>query len=55
MELERDTGLKQPPCWCMQVDFNRAALERLPLAARGLACICSACATRAPQVTTAPA
>lgn len=46
MEVERATGLKQPPCWCTQVDFNRELLEGLPAEARGLACICQACATR---------
>ena len=46
MEAERVTGVKQDPCWCTQVDFNRAVLERIPTAARGKACICRACATR---------
>jgi hypothetical protein len=49
MEVESATGLKQPPCWCTQVDFNRNLLERLPAEARGLACICQACAAR-PQI-----
>jgi hypothetical protein len=49
MEVESATGLKQPPCWCTQVDFNRDLLERLPAEARGLACICQACAAR-PQI-----
>ena len=35
LEVERATGLKQPPCWCTQVDFNREVLERLPPEARG--------------------
>jgi len=46
MELERASGVKQPPCWCTQVDFNREVLEAIPQGARGLACICRACATR---------
>lgn len=48
MEAERLTGVKQGPCWCTQVDFNRAALDAIPAAARGKACICRACATQAP-------
>jgi hypothetical protein len=51
MEVERATGLKQPPCWCTQVDFNRELLGSLPGEARGLACICQPCAAR----PTAPA
>lgn len=46
MEAEKESGLKQPPCWCTQVDFNREALDAIPAAARGQACICQACATR---------
>ena len=46
LEVERVTGLKQPPCWCTQVDFNREVLERLPPEARGQACICQACAAK---------
>ncbi|WP_298932505.1 cysteine-rich CWC family protein [uncultured Ramlibacter sp.] len=45
MEAARVTGQEQPPCWCMQVDFQRAVLLQIPSAARGLACICRACAT----------
>jgi len=44
MELERETGQPQPPCWCTQVDFQREALSRIPAQARGQACICSSCA-----------
>ena len=46
LEVERATGLKQPPCWCTQVDFNREVLECLPPGNRGLACICQACAAK---------
>jgi hypothetical protein len=45
MEIERETGAQQPPCWCTQVDFNQAVLERIPSNARRLACVCQACAT----------
>ena len=53
MQAERLTGVKQGPCWCTQVDFNRAVLARIPEAARDKACICQACATR--PVTWQPA
>ncbi|WP_332777026.1 cysteine-rich CWC family protein [Polaromonas sp.] len=46
MEVERSTGVKQPPCWCTQVKFEHAVLERIPPQARRLACVCRACATR---------
>jgi hypothetical protein len=46
MEIQNATGVKQPPCWCTQVDFSREMLERIPARARRLACICEACATR---------
>ncbi|MBI5275039.1 MAG: cysteine-rich CWC family protein [Burkholderiales bacterium] len=43
METERETGVKQPPCWCTQVDFSAELLASLPPDAKGLACICAAC------------
>jgi hypothetical protein len=43
MEIERATGEPQPPCWCVSETFPPALLARLPEAARGAACICSAC------------
>jgi len=48
MEIERETGQAQPPCWCMQADFGKAPLTNLPEDMRGLACICMRCATGAP-------
>ena len=45
MEVEHSTGVKQPPCWCTQVKFEQATLERIPPQARRLACICRACAS----------
>jgi hypothetical protein len=48
MEIERETGQSQPPCWCMQVDFSKAPLTNLPESMRGLACICQRCATGTP-------
>jgi Cysteine-rich CWC len=44
MELERETGRPQPPCWCTQADFDPQALRALPEEARGRACICHGCA-----------
>ena len=44
MEVERATGIEQPPCWCTQANFSKELLERLPAEARGQACICAACA-----------
>lgn len=43
MERERQTGVPQGPCWCVTESFDPALLARLPTAARGKACICSAC------------
>ncbi|MCB2026265.1 MAG: cysteine-rich CWC family protein [Ottowia sp.] len=44
MELEKATGQPQPPCWCTRATFDPAALAAIPAEARGLACLCSACA-----------
>jgi hypothetical protein len=44
MEVERATGEVQPPCWCTEVDFDAALLDRVPEPARRRACICPACA-----------
>ena len=48
MEIERESGVKQGPCWCTGVDFGADLLARLPPQAQGQACICAACAR--PQV-----
>jgi len=32
-------------CWCCDVEMPKAVLERIPEAARGVACICRECAT----------
>ena len=50
MEAGRLTGVQQPPCWCTQVKFDPAALALLPAQARGIACICEACATAKPRL-----
>ena len=44
MEVQRETGQPQPPCWCTQVDFGAELLARVPADAQRLACICPACA-----------
>lgn len=44
MEVERETGVQQPPCWCTGVDFSPGLLARVPEAARDRACICEHCA-----------
>jgi hypothetical protein len=46
MEVVRETGIAQPPCWCTGVDFSSELLARIPVAAQGQACICAACAAR---------
>jgi len=32
-------------CWCFTAEISRQALERIPEAARGVACLCASCAT----------
>jgi Cysteine-rich CWC len=46
-QRQRDTGRPQPPCWCMEADFSRDLLARVPAGQRGLACICARCALQA--------
>lgn len=47
MEVERATGVKQPPCWCTEASFDAALLAGIPAQARDIACICPACAQAA--------
>ncbi|SEB21067.1 cysteine-rich CWC family protein [Variovorax sp. YR216] len=49
MDVERETGQKQPPCWCMAAEFSFSPelLARVPQEKRGLACICARCAALA--------
>jgi hypothetical protein len=47
MEIQRETGEPQPPCWCTQVDFSAELLARVPPAQRRRACICASCAQEA--------
>jgi len=43
-QVERTTGVKQPPCWCNQATFGAELLARVPESARRKACICASCA-----------
>jgi hypothetical protein len=47
MEAQRMNGIQQPPCWCIQATFTAELLARIPPPARGLACVCAACAAEA--------
>ncbi|MDD2881173.1 MAG: cysteine-rich CWC family protein [Rhodoferax sp.] len=47
MEVERATGVKQPPCWCTQTQFSAELLNKIPEAARGVACLCATCVNEA--------
>jgi hypothetical protein len=47
MEIERETGVKQGACWCVNMDFGADLLAQVPADARGRACICAACAAKA--------
>ena len=47
MEIARETGRAQPPCWCMEADFTADLLARVPSDKRRLACICARCAAQA--------
>lgn len=39
-------GAAEGSCWCASVTIPRAALECIPVAARGVACVCRRCAER---------
>ena len=45
MELEKSTGKKQEPCWCVSVEFPKELLAQLPKDAAG--CICNECVKNA--------
>ncbi len=46
MEIERDTGVQQPPCWCVSATFSPELLARIPANAKGQACVCANCLAR---------
>jgi hypothetical protein len=52
MEIERESGIAQPPCWCMSARFTEALLASVPADARGQACICASCAAKSAALTT---
>jgi hypothetical protein len=45
MEIEKETGAAQPPCWCSTMRFDAQLLDQIPTASRNLACVCAACAS----------
>ncbi len=47
MELERETGQPQGPCWCVGATFSPELLQQVPVASAGEACICARCASAA--------
>jgi len=47
MEIERESGIVQAPCWCMSAVFSKSLREQIPVAARGQACICARCVAKA--------
>jgi hypothetical protein len=47
MEIERATGAQQGPCWCAELHFGPDLLARIPQSARGMSCVCAACASAA--------
>ena len=47
MEIEKETGQAEAPCWCADVNFEPALLAQIPASSRRLACVCRACATPA--------
>lgn len=51
MEIERETGVPQAPCWCVTASFDSALLARLPEQAEGKACICASCVAAASPKT----
>jgi len=48
MEIERETGVKQAPCWCVGVKFEETLLARIPAEQRNMACVCASCAGAGP-------
>lgn len=43
MELERQTGVKQPPCWCSSEMIPQKLLDRIAPADVNRACVCASC------------
>jgi Cysteine-rich CWC len=55
MEIERETGVQQAPCWCTAVKFEADLLARVSVEKRNLACICEKCAQSANLSSKSPA
>ncbi len=36
----------EAPCWCAEIVIDPAVLDPVPEPARGVTCVCRACATR---------
>jgi len=49
------SGRLDTPCWCTDIAFSPALLERIPAQERRLACVCATCATAATARASAPA
>lgn len=47
MEIERETGQKQGPCWCVGATFSAELLQSVSAESTGKACICARCAAAA--------
>jgi len=47
VEIERESGIAQAPCWCMAAVFGDSLRDRVPVEARGRACICARCVAKA--------
>lgn len=48
IEIERATGVQQPPCWCAKNRFSADLLNKIPEPARGVACLCASCVAADP-------
>ena len=46
MEIEKTTGITQPPCWCTAVTFDAQLIDQVEPASRARACICQVCVSR---------
>lgn len=51
MEVAKATGRPVEPCWCVNVVFTPALLDRVPQAAKGIACVCAACVAKAASIS----
>ena len=54
MEIGKAHGVPPTACWCASLKIDAALLEPIPLASRGLACICQSCASRSVSFSDIP-